>query len=198
MIEISNNDTRPAWGIRIWDTLPAGLVFGGSYASVQPSVSGNYVLWELPADFELKPGEKIFLELDAKIADMAAVGPLINTVSADYNDNHYSGPAGRHPAISSQAMEFPLSEVVAFPNPFIASESFDGTIKFANVAPGSTISIYTLSGEFVVTIQPAASRPKWDLKNKNNRQVSAGVYFYVIRNNFSGQILKGKLFVVGY
>jgi len=195
-IEIANNDTKPAWGIRVWDTLAAGLVFTGSSAAVQPFIDGDCVVWEMPPGYELMPGEKIYIEFDVNIKTTAGASQVYNTAYADYNDQAYPDAWDRHPPINSGPVEFPLLQAVVYPNPFIPSESFDGNVKFANLVPGALIEIYTLSGEFVVSLQPVTTKGRWNLRNKHGSEVSPGVYYYVIKNMYSGEKIRGKLFVI--
>ena len=84
-----------------------------------------------------------------------------------------------------------------YPNPFNPNTAVEGKLKFENVVPGSLITIYTLSGE-VVTSLNAKERVvvKWDCTNRYGSLVSSGIYFYIIHNIHTNSMHKGKIFVV--
>ncbi|MCX8093280.1 MAG: hypothetical protein N3E50_03850, partial [Candidatus Goldbacteria bacterium] len=69
-------------------------------------------------------------------------------------------------------------------------------IKFENLVPNSTIFIYTVSGEFVKTINVSIIRAEWDGKNNKGKIVSDGIYYFVIKNPNASIVLRGKIFVV--
>jgi flagellar hook assembly protein FlgD len=88
-----------------------------------------------------------------------------------------------------------VGDPVVYPNPYDISTG--EPLIFENVVPGSLIQIYTLSGERVAAIQAPSIKVMWDGKNGMGRKVSPGIYYFVIHNQSTGQVKKGKLFVVG-
>jgi hypothetical protein len=67
--------------------------------------------------------------------------------------------------------------------------------------PGSTVAIYTVSGEQVWSTQQSSFQfgvpftAVWDGKNENGSLVAPGVYYYAIHQN--GQVSqRGKFLVV--
>jgi uncharacterized repeat protein (TIGR01451 family) len=190
--------------IIVWDTLPTGVVFKSTTFPAGFTQNGNVLSWDLTTDpstgnpFVLLPGEPIEIDYTVTLMTVApGTLPLTNTASADYNDPHYiaGGPLGKHPPVTSEKSFYPAGKPIVFPNPYNPDK--DGNIKFINIVPGSSVEIFTISGEMVKFI-PATSliRAEWDGRNGNGNPVSAGIYYFVIKNQASGQAMKGKIFVV--
>ena len=61
---------------------------------------------------------------------------------------------------------------------------------------GSTIKIYTITGELVQLLQTDANADpvQWNVKNKSGDNVASGVYIYQIKNSFSEK--RGKLVII--
>lgn len=57
------------------------------------------------------------------------------------------------------------------------------------------MSLYTISGETVLTIPEVNNTITWNAHNKYGWVCSSGVYFYVIRNGTT-VLLTGKLLVI--
>jgi hypothetical protein len=36
----------------------------------------------------------------------------------------------------------------------------------------------------------------WNGKNRKGREVSAGIYYYVVLNKYSKQVVRGKIFII--
>jgi len=195
-IEITNNDINSAYGLNIWDTIPAGTEYAGCNSSVIPVLTGGVITWNFPEDMKIEPGKVYVIEFQVKILDTQLAGNIENSASADYYDPFYTTVTGRHPPVTTGITEFPRQPVVAFPNPFIGKTASSGTLKFANVPPNSLIVIYTLSGEFVVNLRQPTVKYEWDMKNADNAPVSPGVYYYIVRNMHSRQTQMGKLFIM--
>jgi hypothetical protein len=79
----------------------------------------------------------------------------------------------------------------AWPNPF---KPTGGTLKISCLPPTATVSIYTLSGEWVTKLEAIGGLASWDGKNHNGFQVSIGIYYYVILQG--GQALKVDKLIV--
>jgi hypothetical protein len=68
-------------------------------------------------------------------------------------------------------------------------------LKISCLPPTATVSIYTLSGEWVAKFQEIGGLASWDGKNHKGLLVSSGIYYYVIQ--LGGQVHKvGKLLVI--
>ena len=96
-----------------------------------------------------------------------------------------------------------LDGVKVFPNPVDMGASARNTVKFANLTLNPVISIYTISGEFVVTLTPDASnlnndgasgKAEWDGKNSQGELVQRGMYIYLIRDD-AGRKKSGKIVI---
>jgi hypothetical protein len=198
-IIIENKDSSiSAYNIRVWDTLPGEVEFIDSYFVVQPEIQDGVVIWQLPENMILKPGDKIIIEYRVKMSKTDGIGFITNTVSADYQDEYYNDTFGngRHPVITSNINEYPEEPIIAYPNPYKISEK-SKVIKFVNLPPNCTVQIYTISGEGVISLNTlAGSRVVWDGKNRNGREVSTGIYYYVVLNKYSKQVVRGKIFVI--
>jgi len=198
-IIIENKDSSiSAYNIRVWDTLPGEVEFIDSYFVVQPEILDGVVIWQLPKDMELKPGEKMIIEYRVKMTNTDGKGFITNTVSADYQDEYYNDTFGngRHPVITSNVNEYPEEPIIAYPNPYKISGESKG-IKFANLPLNSIVQIYTISGESVITLSTLlGTRVVWDGRNSKGKEVGTGIYYYVILNKNSKEIVKGKIFIV--
>ncbi|MEW5766299.1 MAG: Ig-like domain-containing protein [bacterium] len=97
-----------------------------------------------------------------------------------------------------------LKQVKVYPNPFRPSEAVDGIVKFINLRKDSQISIYTLSGELIKTIdsdklstlsygRQVYYGTTWDGTNENGDHVATGIYIYLIQG---GGDKLGKLSVI--
>ncbi|MFH1859704.1 MAG: cohesin domain-containing protein, partial [bacterium] len=84
-------------------------------------------------------------------------------------------------------LDFLLPEdIIVYPNPCNVSQG-QTTIFFSNLPPKSKISIYSIAGELVKTIE--------DNNSWNPGGVASGIYIYVITND-TGLIQTGKIGVV--
>lgn len=121
-----------------------------------------------------------------------------------------------------------MKDIMVVPNPYRGSSSFDGRIEndekgdksrrlwFINLPERCTISIYTLAGDLVqtldhdgaspvdiVTISKAAKQGltatgihPWNLLTKNNQITAPGVYLFSVKNKADNQIKVGKFVIV--
>ena len=198
-IIIENKDSSvSAYNIKVWDTLPPEVTFMDNYFMINPTIENGIVMWQLPQDLELKPGEKFIIEFRVRMNNTDGKGFISNVACIDYQDEYYNGinANGRHPVITSNINEYPEEPIIAYPNPFkLNGES--KVIKFANLPPNCSVKIYTLSGESVVSLNIfTGSRVVWDGKNRKGREVSPGIYYYVVFNKYSRQVVRGKIFIV--
>ncbi len=89
----------------------------------------------------------------------------------------------------------PVCQVHLWPNPFIPQYAVNGLLYLSCIPAGSTVSIFTLSGERVVDVPENGGMVQWDGRNQSQVIVSTGIYFYVVHS--AGQVfLRGK-FLVG-
>jgi uncharacterized repeat protein (TIGR01451 family) len=204
-ITIRNPENRDATNINIWDTLPAGCVITGviSPSPYTYQMNGDVISWDF-GSLDLGPAggaDEITVEYTVEITDINAArnpadGLIHNTASVNYNDPAYPAPGTKHPPLKSDLSLYPTGRPVVFPNPFNPKTAKGGTLKFANMVPGSVIQIFTISGEAVAAITAQGTNVTWDGKNSGGGSMSAGIYYFVITNKTTNTALKGKLFVV--
>ena len=121
------------------------------------------------------------------------------------NDKNYvtviSGP---------KATESLSNEILVVPNPYIASSNYNETeykrkIWFFDVPDNYTLTIFTITGEKVVTIDSndapidEEGKVSWDLRTVNNQEVAPGLYVFAVENRspgFEGQKFVGKFAIV--
>ncbi len=195
-IKIENNDPGPVYNIRVWDTLPSQVEYLSSVYPQAPVQTGSLIIWELPADYVLEPGEELIITFKVVITSLPQTGMIMNSVSCDYNDMWYNTPANRHPAVESAANFYPEGLPVFYPNPFNSEEALNGTLKIDNLVPGSMVQIYTLSGEIVASMTAVMPKLQWNAKNRYGKAISPGIYFYTVKNSTTGSVRTGKIFVV--
>ena len=120
-----------------------------------------------------------------------------------FNENAmllYPGPA----AVDSSDEE----RVSVAPNPYRAGSSFDNPsgevelgrkIWFLNLPPRSTIKVYTLAGDLVRTLHhddPTDGKHEWDVLSEYGRAIASGLYIYVVENERTGEVQRGKLVII--
>ncbi len=108
-------------------------------------------------------------------------------------------------------------DVFVYPNPYIGDGSYVSSgfeerrkdlnpqlgrlIHFANLPNKCTITIYTLDGDRVITIDhdlpieaPDASHATWNLVSRNRQLITSGTYYWVVESETRTQI--GKFVVI--
>ena len=61
------------------------------------------------------------------------------------------------------------------------------------------IKIFTLAGDLVRTLQyddPVDGKHAWDVLSEHGRAIASGLYIYVVRNEETGEIQRGKLVII--
>ncbi|TKJ40845.1 hypothetical protein CEE37_07740 [candidate division LCP-89 bacterium B3_LCP] len=82
-----------------------------------------------------------------------------------------------------------LSQVKVVPNPYRGTNLFEARyesiIRFINLPPSCKITLLTLSGDIVQTLDhiDGTDSEAWDLLSKNTQSVVSGLYLYVIETN---------------
>jgi hypothetical protein len=98
-----------------------------------------------------------------------------------------------------------VDDVYVVPNPYVGSEiwnhvitfnePFEDKLVFMNLPEEATINIYTLSGDFVITLDHTdGSSESWDLITRNQQLITSGIYLYAIESSVGNKI--GKFVVV--
>jgi len=192
---ITNKSGSPAYNITINDVLQPGTSFREAYfrTASDPAVSGGAVTFVLDPSYVLEAGKQLVLEFSLTLDEIKA-DYIDNSVAVNWNDSVYN--AGQNPKTAvSNTIKFPLREPVVFPNPFSKATAKNGVLKVANMVPQSVFVVYTITGEHVRSIKAEGTFVTWDLKNGNGANVSPGIYIYTVRNNYSKQLIKGKIFI---
>ncbi len=71
-------------------------------------------------------------------------------------------------------------------------------ITFDQLAAGSTVKIFTISGHLIRTLGPEASALGtilWDLTDDSGDSVASGIYIYMIKDNL-GNKPRGKIGII--
>ena len=134
-----------------------------------------------------KDGDSIIIEPygwyqdgDAWVADLSIIGEL------DDNDGD------------------DLESISVVPNPYIVNSGYfnespgNHLIRFTRLPSKCTISIYTVSGEFVTRIDHYDSfsgNEWWDITNGRGRALAPGLYIYVVETS-GGKSKMGKFAIV--
>lgn len=71
------------------------------------------------------------------------------------------------------------AEIRVYPNPWRQDRHAGRDIFFDNVAVGSTIKIFTLSGHQVTTLDATATKIGWNRTNDSGDTVASGIYLYL-------------------
>jgi hypothetical protein len=87
-------------------------------------------------------------------------------------------------SVSAELGKKALDMVNIVPNPYYGysayeSSQLDTRVKFTNLPPKCTISIYTLNGVLVRRIKkddPTSTSVDWDIRNQANVPIASGVY----------------------
>jgi hypothetical protein len=92
--------------------------------------------------------------------------------------------------ISTQPNEFMLYQ--NYPNPFNASTSIEFMLPYGRYA---ALKIYNILGKEVVTlldkeVREGSHRAVWNGKDKKGKEVSSGIYFYVLRAGNDIKVMK--------
>jgi hypothetical protein len=83
--------------------------------------------------------------------------------------------------------------------PGITSGRGERKVEFQNLPPDAKIHIFTSRGQHIRTLKASGDvhtgTVTWDLKTKENLDISYGVYFYIVESKTAGK-KSGKLAVI--
>ncbi len=85
-----------------------------------------------------------------------------------------------------------LGDLIVYPNPCIVKEF--AHIVFDNLTENCQISIYSIAGELVFSGENDSIEYLWYLNNSNDKDISSGIYFYVVTDENS--VKTGKIAIV--
>ncbi|MCK4234332.1 T9SS type A sorting domain-containing protein [candidate division WOR-3 bacterium] len=87
--------------------------------------------------------------------------------------------------------------IFIFPNPFMPKQGH-AVLTFANLPDEGTIRIYTIAGNLVWNhqfVQPEILY-SWDLRNDDDKDITSGIYIYLVEDKSGDVLIKGKFAVV--
>jgi hypothetical protein len=91
----------------------------------------------------------------------------------------------------------PLGPLRLWPNPFNPATAVRGTLKCADMPEGSSLAIFTLSGENVFEAVEKGYLVEWNGKTNKGTQAAPGIYYCVVRKN-QNMLLKTVLVVSSF
>jgi hypothetical protein len=127
----------------------------------------------------------------------------LGELESGFNENGvtvYPGPA---PSTSDEPRA-----IGVYPNPYRAGSLYDGRlgeqelnrrIWFTGLPARCRIQVFTLAGDLVQTLDhddPASGQAYWDLLSGPGRAIASGLYIYVVRDNDTGEVQRGKLVII--
>ncbi len=150
-----------------------------------------------------KPGEPV-----DTLYDLGAGDKLVIQTKKSFRQGDTFEFQTELPRVDPQQAASSLDKVRAVPNPYVTAAEFElplppgitsgrgeRRIDFTHVPAGSTIRIFTSTGEHVVTLTGSANIEEgvisWNLRTRENLEVAYGVYFYVLESpagNKTGKI----------
>jgi hypothetical protein len=98
----------------------------------------------------------------------------------------------------------PTCVINVWPDPFNSKYAVNSALKISCMNPRTKVSIYTISGELVQTLDQTTACQVvntwgtvycWNGRNRSNWPVSTGVYFYVVFED-DKVVQRGKFLVV--
>lgn len=115
-----------------------------------------------------------------RLTERLRLAETVNEGLPLYNFSTHDLAPTRDIAIGQEA----LQEVKAVPNPYYAYSSYetgrlDNEVKVINLPEKCTVSIFTLDGTLIKTIEkddPTTTSIAWDLKNASNVPIASGLY----------------------
>ncbi|MCK4642381.1 endonuclease [bacterium] len=154
------------------------VLTGASITEVYTDISGYYLFTDLDAGatYTITPevGLYKYTPESAQFIDLT----LSQVQDFDAVNNYAQG----------------LGDVVVYPVPWSSNMGIEH-ITFANLSENSSIAIYSISGEFVIEMQPELIDHTWDLRTRRGKKVVSGVYIYIITDE-AGEQIQGKCVIL--
>lgn len=98
--------------------------------------------------------------------------------------------------VNNEVANSSLNKIRVVPNPYVVSSLYEPEfgelrreplrqIQFINLPPECTIHIFTVDADLVKTINHSSSNGTevWDLRSEGGREISAGMYIYVVKTS---------------
>ena len=111
----------------------------------------------------------------------------------------------------TKVAESSLDKIRVVPNPYVVATTHElplppaitsgrgkRNISFIHLPQNATVHIFTARGEHIKTLDPVMDMHRgtasWDLKTKENLDIAAGIYFYVVESSIGNKT--GKIAVI--
>jgi len=125
---------------------------------------------------------------DQDLPEPGTVFRLITNKPNAVSDVFSISTASLAATVSATGTEEQLSNIKVVPNPYYLFSSYDNNqvnrrLKFTNLPPVCTISIYNLAGDFIISIDKtdqASPDVEWNVTNSFNVPVASGIYIFVV------------------
>ncbi len=89
-----------------------------------------------------------------------------------------------------------ISEITAYPIPYVLNKSSVKYITFKNAPVGSKLGIYSLLGEPVFSVTVTTEPFLWYINNNSGADVLSGLYIYYIKDSSDKILRSGKLVII--
>jgi hypothetical protein len=179
----TTDPTRTSWGAPV-AVIPRDTVkpAGSDYEWKDPDVTSNY----------------FYYSYSVTVLDVDSLESQPSFLPAD--TTQYENTVEARPVDSPQAS---LENIKVVPNPYIISATWERKrlgdprlgepirdIAFTNLPGVCTISIYTLDGNLVKTIEHTngLGTEFWDLRTTYNQQIATGVYLYHVKSDLGERV----------
>ena len=140
---------------------------------------------------------------DLRVYDCSTSSFTMTDSSREYLGDMDRDPAGICVPAGEVGYEEPISIFTVYPNPFKPNDqdadtgSWNTGVTFLNLAEGTAVRIYTLSGELVRDSGAIDDGEwVWDGCNAAGTRVASGMYIYVAIYNYDGKQKTGKIIVI--
>jgi hypothetical protein len=128
-------------------------------------------------------------ELQAELV----VNPKSPLKPGEYTLTVYASDASGNPADTMEvhfqvAASNGIQQVMNYPNPFTSETDFTFILRGSGQGAGAKITVYTVAGKKIKTIQPTGLRTgmnsvRWDGRDENGNEVANGTYLYRVSVN---------------
>lgn len=233
-LSYSNPGASGVAGVEINDTIPAGTTLIPGSVSANPSLPvtaliGNDLIWNInylaagstgTITFQVLPSCASSISNTAKETDLDGGNITSNTVN---NTIPTCSPTNTPtvtdtPTVTATASNTPTPTstgtptftptptcvTYVWPNPYNPGRAYNGTLKISCMNAQSKVSIFTVSGELIQTLDQSnacqfagmwGTSYCWDGRNKQKQPVATGVYLYVVQEG-DQVIQRGKFLLV--
>ncbi len=87
-----------------------------------------------------------------------------------------------------------FSNIKAYPNPI--RENYSGVVTITGLMTASTVKIANMAGEIVCDTQSNGGTAVWDLRTKNGKRVSSGIYWIIAFNEDGSERGRTKILII--